>query len=273
MQVAITSVNRPEKLYNTIKLLVDNASRPTMFADFDLLLEEGQEGVYEETLKKIDDLGVGYSLSYIEPKKGDISHLYLCQFNKFLKTDNYFLWYLPDDMTRIPKNWDRTIKKKYKYFEDGLFCLYGKYNVRGRNEEVFKSCYALDLIDFSGISPYFEKEYKKSMNDLWLAAHNFGDMFPVYTRKWVEFLMKVFEDDYHTHCHDIASSILIKILCDKYDHLRNIKGLRIGLDCDDDRKIGPMIEAKRMKLDVLYEVAELMSEYISTFKEKRHEKK
>lgn len=187
---------------------------------------------------------------------------YLKLFEIFETTDDYFFWFLPDDMSAMSRDFDSAIITTYQHFIDDIFIISSFNTWNGRETRIVQSNYIIDKT-FGG--PYktcvknFENHYLGEMPFDFLVCYHYGDMFPAFSYRFVHFIKKFFENPKNLIGIDIISAYLIQQLSRSYNENRNIVAIPNGLLCVDQKSTDKLIKSYYFDLKVIVDILKEIS--------------
>ena len=224
--ILLQSRDRPNDFEKVVNMLYDTCSSKTNF-DIIAFIDEDQKEIYDY----IKFLHPDITWIYPEHLPGSWYNLVKAQHN-FVKNNNYyFAWILTDDFWGLSKDWDIDILNKKHYFKDDVFTMHqSKDKCHGRFQWIFENSYIVDDMDDS----------------VSILAH--CELLPIHTKKWLELMSPVFEEDNYTSQQELIAASLVLLLkrrfnmnrivkCDlSWDNLQDSKGSEVILNSNGDNR-------------------------------------
>jgi len=203
--VIIQSRSRVDKLNVTIQMLYDTCDDENDF-DIIVVVDDDQKELYAH----LKDIFPKTIWLYPEHTPNNWGNLRKIQ-NDFIKNTNYYFnWCISDDILGVYKGWDSAIKEKKHYFKDDLFTMYQSNDYRG-GFGIYNNMFC-------------NEDYKNTSNeDISNNVYHYCECLPISTKKWVEFMAPIYENEEYSTQHELLTGLIVGILKKKYNIERLIK--------------------------------------------------
>lgn len=258
--IGIPSRDRPESLLLTLNLIDRNSYNKDSYFIY-ITIDDDQKGLYGDVISEKECDNIKFNI--MAKHDAGMRSIFMNDFEKFLESDRYFYFPLPDDIKFIYHRWDKYICEKRGYFSDDLFAMHSRVSFHAREEKPFKICYSENIIDdeiFKMFSRFWDIN-DELVKDFFTVYHR-GEMFPVYSRKFVDYLKMAFSNDKNIVGIDIMGAFLIQQLYKIYRINRHVRCLPCGCRCIDDKKTDDMITDNPIDIYSIRNIIDKMYKYI-----------
>lgn len=201
-------------------------------------------------------------------ENGSLKNIFLDQLRAFRESDASLFVTLPDDLTFAPNRWDRKLVDKLSILHNTTYALYSNSTLRERFQQVFSQCYVLNnfesLIGPSRFRTLSNKHFpqwdlKKDSPELdFVIIYHLSEMFPVFDKKFGEYVEKAFQHPDHHVCIEMVVAGLIQQLYKYHNINRYACYSEDGFDCLDQRSIDSRSKRWPLNMRCIKELADQM---------------
>ena len=138
------------------------------------------------------------------------------------KNDYYFNWTISDDIVGFHGDWDERIIAHKEEFDDNLFTLAHSLGreLNGRKKFVYENCYNIYDIPREDLNKHNHlRKINLDLNDPANPARSLSEclwhgceLFPVFTKKWIDIIDPIFQTGNYAAQHDAISAAIVMIL-------------------------------------------------------------
>lgn len=240
LSVYLVSKDRPDKLRATLELVIRAAGTAQNY-DFELILDDGQQGLYAEVLRDYPTI----RLHTIPPGKSGMRRCFQKALDVFIdERDSRFFLVLPDDVYGVVDQWTARIGACRDRFKDGVFALYSGSPQWGRTPEISESCY---LIPYH--NPAMERVFQSAtrfpglsladpLNVDFVAVYEFCELGPILARGLARGVRAAYANSNHDLSYDFITGFLLQQICRQTGEQRNVRfgpdGFRVVNDYTND---------------------------------------